>query len=101
MTSASAVSRIISKLGIARSEESRGRVSTVCSEGYQVRKNTRDEIIVSYVNRTASLFTDKMNNEFLGRQAEAEARIHVELLAKGFTVSYNEDGNFIVSKAGN
>jgi len=100
-TTVQAVSRVLANSGVERSRTGHAKITSTRFEGYVVEKDYKKEIIVSYASRTGSLHYGKTTENFMIRKAEAMKTIETFLTSKGYTVTTNDRGDFIVTKAGN
>ena len=98
-TSVQAISRIIGKLEISRSEEARGRVSTVTNEGFKVSKNLDGQIVVDYISNFGIRASEKSVASYKEREKIALVAIYELLVSKGFWIDFDDCDRLIVTKA--
>ena len=94
--SASHISKALAAAGICRSETRRGRICSMSSEGFEVTKNWKNEVVVSYHNRTGSSLTWE---QFAPQYEEAMKQIAAVLIAKNYALTLS-DNKYIVTKVG-
>lgn len=97
-TSAATISRLLNSADILKSSAGAGRVSTVTTEGFEV-KNIDGQIVVQYVS-SFSMKNDKVYEAFMVRRTEAMAKIENILRDKGYEFGFTALGNIILTKAG-
>jgi hypothetical protein len=99
MTSAQAVSKLVATTGISRSTEARGRVSSVCNEGFVVRKDNDGNIIVDYTKASSSMrWSEASYASYAKREKDAFAKMYDVLVANGYWIEFAQSGAFIVTK---
>jgi hypothetical protein len=89
------ISRVLNSAGIRKSETSRGRVSSVSSEGFEVFTNYENQIIVRYCARSSALKAER--ERFIPKHEQAMAEIQAVLIGKGYEVT-TSGNQFIVTK---
>jgi hypothetical protein len=94
--SASHISKTLAAAGIRRSVTGRGRICSMSSEGFTVTKTWKDEVVVSYYNRTGSTLSYE---QFEPKYAQAMQQIKDTLTAKGYVVTLR-NREYLVEKVG-
>jgi hypothetical protein len=95
--SASHISKALAAAGIRRSVSRRGRICMMASEGFTVSKNWKNEVIVSYYNRTGSSLT---STQFAPQLEAAMKQIASVLIAKNYALTLVDSHNYMVTKVG-
>lgn len=92
-TTPQAISRVLWNAGFIISRQYKGRITWMHTEGFQVRRDWRKNVVVNYVFRTAG-FT---RNDDVSKLIEQEKTAVAYLQSRGYSVEQSEFG-WVVTK---
>lgn len=87
-TTPQAISRVLKKAGYEISRKYKGKVTYMNTEGFQIQRNWRNEIVINYVFRTAGF--SRIDN--VTKKMELETAAVFFLHQRGYRVEKGEFG---------